>query len=97
LAQWARERGLEDDLVQLALLHLARVDSRFDPARATSPHRCRMAILAARVSDCFDLLMRARRRRRKARRPPRQRTGEKKRTDGAHMRRRGEGLELIDR
>lgn len=57
-ARWARDRGLEDDLVQLALLDLARVDSRFDPARATSPHHYRMAVLGSRVSDCFDHLQR---------------------------------------
>jgi RNA polymerase sigma factor (sigma-70 family) len=58
LATWARERGLLDDLVQLALIDLARVESRFDPARATSPHHYRMAVLGSRVSDCFAQLKR---------------------------------------
>jgi RNA polymerase sigma factor (sigma-70 family) len=57
-ARWARDRGLEDDLVQLSLLDLARVDSRFDPTRGTSPHHYRMAVLGSRVSDCFDHLQR---------------------------------------
>lgn len=58
IAQWARQRGLEDDLVQLALLDLARVESRYDPARATSAHHYRLAVLPSRVSDCVDKLMR---------------------------------------
>ncbi|WP_164964334.1 sigma-70 family RNA polymerase sigma factor [Rubrivivax sp. JA1026] len=58
IANWARQRGLEEDLVQLALLDLARVESRFDPARAASAHHYRMAVLPSRVSDCVDALMR---------------------------------------
>jgi len=58
LATWARERGLLDDLVQLALIGLARVESRFDPNRATSLHHYRMAVLGSRVSDCFAHLKR---------------------------------------
>jgi RNA polymerase sigma factor (sigma-70 family) len=58
IAKWARQRGLEEDLVQLALLDLARIESRFDPARAASPHHYRMAVLPSRVSDCVDVLMR---------------------------------------
>ena len=56
--RWARERSLDDDLVQLALLDLARVEARFDPARATSPHHFLLAVLGSRVSDCADRLMR---------------------------------------
>jgi RNA polymerase sigma factor (sigma-70 family) len=55
---WARQRALEDDLEQLALIDLARVEARFDPARATSPHHFRLAVLGSRVSDCASLLMR---------------------------------------
>jgi len=58
IANWARQRGLEEDLVQLALIDLARVESRFDPARAASAHHYRMAVLPSRVSDCVDALMR---------------------------------------
>lgn len=58
LATWARERGLLDDLVQLALIDLARIESRFDPERATSHHHYRMAVLGSRVSDCFAHLKR---------------------------------------
>jgi RNA polymerase sigma factor (sigma-70 family) len=58
VAGWARERGLLDDLVQLALIDLARVESRFDPKRATSHHHYRMAVLGSRVYDCFDFLKR---------------------------------------
>jgi RNA polymerase sigma factor (sigma-70 family) len=58
IAKWARERGLEEDLVQLALLDLARVEARFDPTRAASAHHYRMAVLPSRVSDCADALMR---------------------------------------
>lgn len=58
VAGWARERGLLDDLVQLALIDLARVESRFDPNRATSPHHYRMAVLGSRISDCFAQLKR---------------------------------------
>jgi len=58
IAGWARDRGLEDDLVQLALLDLARVEGRYDPARATSAHHFRMAVLPSRVNDCVDALMR---------------------------------------
>jgi RNA polymerase sigma factor (sigma-70 family) len=58
MMHWARERRLEDDLEQLALLDLARVDVRFDPNRASSPHHYRMAVLASRVSDCADVLVR---------------------------------------
>jgi RNA polymerase sigma factor (sigma-70 family) len=58
VAGWARERGLLDDLVQLALIDLARVESRFDPGRATSHHHYRMAVLRSRVYDCFDFLKR---------------------------------------
>jgi RNA polymerase sigma factor (sigma-70 family) len=55
---WARERNLDGDLAQLALLDLARVDARFDPTRATSPHHFRLAVLGSRVSDCARMLMR---------------------------------------
>lgn len=58
VASWARDRGLLDDLVQIALIDLARVESRFDPERASSHHHYRMAVLGSRVSDCFDLLKR---------------------------------------
>lgn len=58
VAGWARDRGLLDDLVQLALIDLARVESRFDPERATTHHHYRMAVLGSRVYDCFDLLKR---------------------------------------
>lgn len=58
IAKWARQRGLEEDLVQLALLDLARIESRFDPARAPSVHHYRMAVLPSRVSDCVDALAR---------------------------------------
>jgi RNA polymerase sigma factor (sigma-70 family) len=55
---WASERNLDGDLAQLALLDLARVDSRFDATRATSPHHFRLAVLGSRVSDCARKLMR---------------------------------------
>lgn len=58
IAQWARQRGLEEDLVQIALLDLARVEGRYDPTRATSAHHYRLAVLPSRVSDCVDTLMR---------------------------------------
>ncbi len=58
VAGWARERGLLDDLVQIALIDLARVECRFDPERATSRHHYRMAVLGSRVYDGFDLLKR---------------------------------------
>lgn len=58
IAKWARQRGLEEDLVQLALLDLARVEARYDPARATAVHHYRLAVLPSRVSDCVDTLMR---------------------------------------
>ncbi|HBY61165.1 MAG TPA: hypothetical protein DEH78_15190 [Solibacterales bacterium] len=58
IARWARQRGLEEDLVQLALLDLARVESRYDPTRATSAHHYRLAVLPSRVSDCADMLRR---------------------------------------
>lgn len=58
IAKWARERGLEEDLVQLALLNLARVEARYDPMRASSAHHYRLAVLPSRVSDCVDTLMR---------------------------------------
>lgn len=58
IAKWARHRGLEEDLVQLALLDLARVEARYDPTRATSAHHYRLAVLPSRVSDCVDTLMR---------------------------------------
>ena len=58
LATWARERGLLDDLVQLALIDLARVESRFNPERAKSRHHYRMAVLGSRISDCFAHLKR---------------------------------------
>ena len=56
--RWARERSLDDDLVQAALLDLARVDCRYNPARATSAHHFRLAVLSSRVSDCASVLMR---------------------------------------
>ena len=55
---WARQRSLEDDLVQLALVGLARMDARFDPARASSPHHFRLAVLGSRVSDSARFLRR---------------------------------------
>jgi RNA polymerase sigma factor (sigma-70 family) len=58
VANWARQRGLEEDLVQLALLDLARVETRYDPTRAASAHHYRLAVLPSRVSDCVDTLMR---------------------------------------
>jgi RNA polymerase sigma factor (sigma-70 family) len=53
---WARERGLDEDLAQLALIDLARVDARYDASRATSPHHFRLAVLSSRVSDCANVL-----------------------------------------
>ncbi|MGD9602452.1 MAG: sigma factor-like helix-turn-helix DNA-binding protein [Gammaproteobacteria bacterium] len=58
VARWARQRGLEEDLVQLALLDLARIDARFDPSRGKSAHHYRLAVLPSRVSDCVDALKR---------------------------------------
>lgn len=55
---WARQRSLDDDLVQLTLVDLARVDAYFDPQRASSPHHFRLAVLGSRVSDSYRLLMR---------------------------------------
>lgn len=55
---WARERNLDGDLAQLALLDLARLDGQFDSNRATSPHHFRLAVLASRVSDRARMLMR---------------------------------------
>lgn len=57
-AKWARQRGLEEDLVQLALMDLARVESRFDAGRASSRQHFRMAVLPTRVSDCVAALKR---------------------------------------
>jgi RNA polymerase sigma factor (sigma-70 family) len=56
--RWAREHRLDQDLEQLVLIDLARIDIRFDPNRAASPHHFRMAVLGSRVSDCADTLMR---------------------------------------
>lgn len=56
--RWARERGLDEDLAQLSLMDLARVDARYNPERATSPHHFRLAVLGSRVSDCASVLMR---------------------------------------
>lgn len=56
--RWASARGLDEDLTQLALIDLARVDARFDPERATSPHHFRLAVLGSRVADCASALMR---------------------------------------
>ena len=58
VTSWARQRSLDDDLVQLTLVGLARMDARFDPTRASSPHHFRLAVLGSRVSDSARLLRR---------------------------------------
>lgn len=56
--RWARDRHLDDDLEQSALIDLARVDARFDPSRGISAHHFRLAVIPSRVSDCAQALMR---------------------------------------
>jgi RNA polymerase sigma factor (sigma-70 family) len=58
LMGWARQFGLEDDLEQLALLELARLTPRYDPARSPSLDHYFGAILSDRMSDCVRQLKR---------------------------------------
>jgi len=58
LMRWAKAFRLEEDLEQLTLLELARVEPRFDPTRAASNAHFFSAVVASRVSDSFRLLKR---------------------------------------
>lgn len=58
LMRWAKAFRLEEDLEQLTLLELARVEPRFDPTRAASNEHFFSAVVASRVSDSVRLLKR---------------------------------------
>jgi RNA polymerase sigma factor (sigma-70 family) len=58
LMGWARQFGLEDDLEQLALLELARLAPRYDPARSPSLDHYLASIVSSRLSDCVRQLKR---------------------------------------
>lgn len=59
--RWAKQYGLEDDLEQLALLEIARIVPKFDPALANSLDHFVGACLNRCLTDCIRALKRGHR------------------------------------